>query len=169
MNDDRLKATGLDEAEINEPNDGSNEWNRDSLLIELEVKLGSIKRGSFNFYCKYILPLAIALIISGSLLTYTLTKIKTEGPLWLIIISEVSLIIGIFALLAVVVILVMDKVRLSEIESIDNDDLSSIECEFFKVQPRDDDQVPSCEYFNRDLTNEPLCLICPVNSKTAES
>lgn len=168
MNDGHLKATGLDEAEINEPNDGSNEWDRDSLLIELGVKLASIKRGSFNFYFKSVLPLAIAFIISSALLTFTLTKIDI-GPLWLIIISEVFLIIGIFALLAVIIILLLDKVRLNEIESINNDDLSSLGCEFFKVKPKDDDQVPSCDYFNRDLTDEPLCLICPVNTQTDES
>ncbi|MFH1515560.1 MAG: hypothetical protein ABIG42_08895 [bacterium] len=168
MNDHRLNATGLDEAEISEPKDGSNEWDRDTLLIDVEVKFASLKRGSSGFYIRYILPLAIAFITSGGILTFTLAKIHDGAPLWLTIISEVFLIVGIFALIAVVIILVLDNFRLKEIKSITNDDLSAIGCEFFFVKLKDSDQIPSCRYFNRDLIDNPLCLICPVCLKIDE-
>ena len=169
MNDHQPNATGLDEVEIHETSDGSNEWDRDTLLIDLELKLEAIKKGSFGFYTRNILPLAIAFITSGGLLTFTLSKIQNGAPFWLVIITEVFLIVGIFGLIATLIILGMDKFRSSEIDSITNDDLSVIGCEFFYIKQKDSDEIPSCNYFYRDLVDDPLCLICPFGSIIDES
>ncbi len=162
MENDKLKATGLDEAETQEPSDGSNEWDRDTLLINLELRFAAIKRGSFACYGKYILPLAIAFSISGALLFYALSQIEGRGPVWIIISADVFLIIGIFLSISMLMMLVIDRVKRKGMESVDKQQLADFNCKFFAWKDPDNEAVPSCGYFNRDLEENPLCIICPV-------
>ena len=168
MDNDKLKATGLDEAETLEPVDGSNEWDRDTLLINLELRFAAIKRGSFAGYGKYILILAIAFSISGALLFYALSQIEDKGPVWMIITADVFLIIGIFMLLAVLMIYVFDKIKKKSMESIDSKQLADFNCEYFAWKKLENEDMPSCGYFNRNLDENPLCIICPVYRERKE-
>lgn len=162
MDNDRLKATGLDEAETHEPIDGTNEWDRDTLLINLELRFAAIKRGSFAGYGKYILFLAIIFTISGALLFFSLTQIEGKKPAWMLLTSDAFLITGIFLLIASLLIFVFDQVKKKSMESIDSRQLSDFNCEYFAWRKPKSENIPSCEYFNRNLDENPLCIICPI-------
>jgi hypothetical protein len=167
MNDKPNKAIGLFETDPSTPAAGTDEVDRDTLLMRLEIRLERYRDNSKLSMIKIILPLAIAFPLSGCLIYYTLIHIEGHKPLWLIFSGLGFFVIGIFLVILLVILVVLGTLRARLIEKADYDFLEKFHCDHFTSKDESSDKIPFCRYFNHDLENEPLCLICPIYKATA--
>ena len=145
-----------------EKSENLSEWDRDRLLIQLNIRLGRIRGGAYAGYGRYILPFAIAFTICGGMIYIAFRLAPRTPPFWLLFFGDLFLTIGIFLLLLIVMILILDFVRGRYLDSIDGQSMSEFECMHFEIVTGEKGSYPSCRYFNHSLDDLPLCIICPI-------
>lgn len=166
MNDKPNKAIGLFETDPSTPDTGARDVDRDTLLMRLEMRLERYRDNNRLSIIKLILPLAIAFPLSGCLIYFTLLHIEGHKPLWLVFSGLGLFVIGIFLVILLVILVVLDTLKARLIEKADYNFLEKFNCQHFTSKGDSSSKIPFCRYFNRDLENEPLCLICPIYSAT---
>ena len=168
MEEEKQQTAGLDEATTDEA-PGSEDWNRDEMLIQLETRLSGMKLGAFSSYGKYILPIAFAFTVSGGLIFIAINISDQEKPIPLLLTGNLFVILGIISIVTVLMLIAFDKFRKQHLESYDLEKLSEFECKHFLVVEENSTKIPKCGYFNKDLEEDPFCIICPVYTPKDQS
>lgn len=168
MNDKPDKAIGLYETNPSTPVSGSQDVDRKTLLMRLELRLERYRNGIRSSIIKLILPLAIVFPLSGCLIYYTLMHIIGPKPMWLIISGLAFFVLGIFLVILLILFFVLDILKARLIDNADYDFLEKFHCMHFTGKGDSGSEIPFCKYFDHDLENEPLCLICSVYNVTGK-
>ena len=169
MIDKDQNPTGLEDINQFDSHDGTNEWERDILLIHLENRINALKLGAYRSYGRLLLPVAITFPLAGIITFTALNHIRGPRPFWLALTGDVFFVIGIFIAIVLVLLFILDRFRTNYLESLGHDKLAEFRCKFFTSVNSKNSIIPSCTYFHRDLNDTPLCVICPIYEEKPKS